>query len=90
MEDKVLCDTEITEEEIDKAIRQLTMGKSPGIDGLTNEFYKNFREILVPVLKAIYDEIFKKEELSERMKVGMIKMIYKKEEILMILRITGL
>lgn len=46
--------------------------------------------VLVPVLKAIYDEIFKKEELSERMKVGMIKMIYKKEEILMILRITGL
>lgn len=78
MEDKVLCDDEIIEEEIDTAIKQLKLGKSPGIDGLTNEFYKNFREILVPILKEVYDEIFKKEELSERMKIGMIKTIYKK------------
>lgn len=41
MEDKVLCDTEITEEEIDKAIRQLTMGKSPGIDGTSPGFKSN-------------------------------------------------
>lgn len=78
VEDKFICDAEIMEEEIDNAIRQLTIGKSPGIDGLTNEFYKNFRGKIVPILKEVYDEIFKKEELSERMKIGMIKMIYKK------------
>ncbi len=34
--------------------------------------------MLVPVLKEVYDEIFKKGELSEKMKIGMIKLIYKK------------
>ncbi len=60
-EDNVLCDAEISEDEIDLAIRQLTTGKSPGIDGLTNEFYKSFREMLVPVLKEVCEEILKKE-----------------------------
>ncbi len=77
-EDNVLCDAEISEDEIDLAIRQLTTGKSPGIDGLTNEFYKSFREMLVPVLKEVCEEILKKGELSEKMKIGMIKLIYKK------------
>lgn len=75
-EDNVLCDAEISEDEIDIAIRQLITGKSPGIDGLTNEFYKSFREMIVPVLKEVYDEILKKGELSEKMKIGMVKMIY--------------
>lgn len=57
-EDNVLCEAEILEDEIDLAMRQLTTGKSPGIDVLTNEFYKSFREMLVPVLKEVYDEIF--------------------------------
>ncbi len=35
-EDNVLCEAEISEDEIELAIRQLTTGKSPGIDGLTN------------------------------------------------------
>ncbi len=77
-EDNVLCDAEISEDVFDLAIRQLTTGKSPGIDGLTNEFYKSFREMLVPVLKEVCEEIFKKGELSEKMKIGMIKLIYKK------------
>ncbi len=34
--------------------------------------------MLVPVLKEVYDEIFKKGELSEKIKIGMIKLIYKK------------
>lgn len=32
--------------------------------------------MIVPVLKEVYDEILKKGELSEKMKIGMVKMIY--------------
>lgn len=37
---------------------QLNNGKSPGKDGLPNEFYKVFRKVLTPILKDVYDEIF--------------------------------
>lgn len=69
---------EIDRAEIDRAIPQLKPGESPGVDGLINEFYKEFRVILVSILKEVYDEIFKKEVLGEKMKIGMIKMVYKK------------
>lgn len=73
-----MCDGEITEEVIEEAIKELNTGKSPGIEGLTNEFYKNFKDRLIPILKLIYDEIFRNQELIETIKIGMIKLVYKK------------
>lgn len=76
-DDRKMCDSKITEEEIDEAIDQLSKGKSPGLDGLSSEFYKAFKNILTPILYEIYCVIFKKEQLCESMKKGMIKIIYK-------------
>lgn len=76
-DDRKMCDSKITEEEIDEAITQLSKGKSPGLDGLSSEFYKAFKSILTPILYEIYSVIFKKEQLCESMKKGMIKIIYK-------------
>lgn len=56
--DKNLCERGIEKEEIEEAIMQLNNGKSPGKDGLPNEFYKVFRKVLTPILKDVYDEIF--------------------------------
>lgn len=58
---------------------QLNNGKSPGKDGLPNEFYKVFRKVLTPILKDVYDEIFKKEETSYFMGIGLVKLIYKRK-----------
>lgn len=74
-----MCNEEIKDDEIENAIKQLSTGKSPGIDGITNKFYKKFKTQLIPVLKAIYEEIFKDGGLSETMKTGMIKLVYKKK-----------
>lgn len=68
---------DITEVEIGEAITQLNAGKSPGLDGLTSEFYKRFRSQLVPILKNVYDDVFRNQGLCESMKVGMIKLVYK-------------
>ncbi|MGL6064844.1 MAG: RNA-directed DNA polymerase, partial [Fusobacteriaceae bacterium] len=78
LEDKKLSDEEIKKEEIECAIMQLNNGKSPGRDGIPNEFYKHFKEVLAPILKEVYDEVFKREETSNFMGIGVIKLIYKK------------
>ncbi len=64
LEDKKLSDEEIKKEEIECTIMQLNNGKSPVRDGIPNEFYKHFKEVLAPILKEVYDEVFKREETS--------------------------
>lgn len=63
------------DEEIEVAVSQLNNGKNPGADGLTSEFYKAFRNTLIPVLKEIYKEIYDIGEASQGMRVGMVKLI---------------
>lgn len=63
-DDKKMCDEEIEEEEIDKAIDQLCNGKSPGLDGLPSEFYKVFRNVLMPILHDLFITIYKQKKLK--------------------------
>lgn len=58
----------ITEIEIETAIDQLRNGKSPGMDFLPTEFYKDFKSILCPILNEIYIDVLKKGELTQSMK----------------------
>lgn len=44
---------EITEQEIERAIKDLTPSKPPGVDGLGGEFYKVFSTELTPILKDV-------------------------------------
>ncbi len=78
-EDKEECDKEISEEEIIDAINMLKGKKSPGIDGLINEFYKVFKEKISGILKEVYQEIFRKKEFDQRMSMGLMKLIYKRK-----------
>lgn len=74
-----MCDADITEEEINEAIMQLNNGKSPGLDGLSSEFYKVFKDVLILILRDLFLVILQNGQLSESMKKGMIKIIYKKK-----------
>ena len=60
------------------AIFQMELNKSPGIDGLSVEFYHTFesnsKEFTVEVLNKCYEE----EELTSIQKIGIISSIYKK------------
>lgn len=78
-EDKKECDKEISEEEIVQAINSLKGNKSPGTDGIVNEFYKVFKEKISGILKEVYKEIFDKRELDQRMSIGLMKLIYKRK-----------
>lgn len=77
--DKQECDDEVREEEIKRAIFGLNKRKSPGIDGLGSEFYIVFKDVLTTILKEVFDEIFRKGEMNERMGMGLMKLIYKRK-----------
>ncbi|CAC5397723.1 unnamed protein product [Mytilus coruscus] len=78
-DDKEICDSDITFNEIAEALSSMSKNKSPGSDGLTTEFYCTFydslREILYKVFNAVYDEGI----LSRSMRSGVISLIFKKK-----------
>ena len=58
-----------TENEIATAIKGLNKGKSPGPDGLTNEFYQAYQGQLVPILKKVVDQAIERGNLPKEMKL---------------------
>lgn len=78
-DDRELCDAEINEQEIRKALWEMSCNKSPGSDGLTVEFYRYFYTFLQDILIEIFNKVHEKEMLSRSMKLGVLSLIYKKK-----------
>jgi len=72
-----MMEADIEISELDIAIKQMSNGKSPGIDDITIELYKHFwpeiRTLVFEALRACID----KDELSSSMKHGLITLIPK-------------
>lgn len=78
-DDKVLCDNEISVDEIAIALKSMSKNKSPGSDGLTVEFYCTFFDSLTDILVKLYTEVENNSMLSRSMRSGVISLIYKKK-----------
>ena len=76
-EDNEDLKSEIDTHEIKLAIEQMSLNKSPGLDGLQAEFYKKFANLIAPDLKQMYKEIIRKGTLSESMNTALITLIPK-------------
>lgn len=74
---KSICDQKINLAEIKKCIGSFKDNKSPGSDGLINEFYKTFIQTLAPFLIAVFEEAIDKGELPPTLRQGLIKLIPK-------------
>lgn len=51
-------DSPITENEIRRAVSSMKTGKSPGVDCFPAEYYKQYIDVLAPILKDVYNEAF--------------------------------
>ena len=67
------------ENELLKALKNMSNNKSPGNDGVTKEFYKTFWEDLKKPMCASITKAFHRGELSHSQKQATIKLIEKKD-----------
>ena len=72
-----MCDREITVKEIRIAITNAKNNKSPGSDGLSSEFYKEFADILAPILLKVYQSMEEGQLVPESMATGVITILLK-------------
>ena len=72
------CEGELTEQELRKAVTAMELDKSPGIDGLTTNFYKHFWPLFGPRLTQVYNYAFKSGQLSVSQRRGVISLLFKK------------
>ena len=74
------CEGPITEPELLNAIKSIPNNKSPGNDGLTNQFYETFwEEIKIPLCNSI-TKSYQNGELKTSQRQAVIKLIEKKDK----------
>ena len=79
-EDKHKCDKFPTLDECTDAVKAMKLNKSPGLDGLTTEFYQMFWGKLKYIFYDCVIEHFEKGELAYSQKQANISLIFKKGE----------
>lgn len=72
------CEGPITVEELKKALTSMENNKSPGIDGLSTNFYKHFWPLLCEKLALVYNYAFETGCLTVSQRRGVISLIFKK------------
>ena len=75
---KQFCDTDLTEEEILKTLKSFSKNKSPGLDGLTSEFYLIFWDNIKCKLMAVYREAYLLGILPQCMRTGVVTLLEKR------------
>lgn len=82
---KELCDAPITVTDIEDAIKNLKLNKSPGNDGLTSELFKLFPEDISCFLHKVYIESIDNEKLPSSLTQGLITLIPKPQKEILLL-----
>ena len=77
---KTFCDTPLNLEELLKTLKSFRKKKSPGLDGLTAEFYVTFWDQLKNMLLLVYENSLSVGILPDSLRVGVITLIEKKGE----------
>ena len=78
-EEKAELSQPITIKEISKALKEMANDKTPGLDGLTTNFYKFFWPDIKHILFDSYISSFEQGELSSGQRIGVLSLIPKKD-----------
>ena len=76
--DSESCEGLITKEECEKALAKMKGNKSPGLDGLSTEFYKTFWNELSDLIVDSFNEAFENGMLSDSRNISVLSLIFKK------------
>ncbi|KAF7234678.1 hypothetical protein EYD10_18330, partial [Varanus komodoensis] len=76
-----MLEAPIVEEEVRRAIVTAKGNSAPGADGLGYEFYKIFREWLVPPLTKVFNSLLAREQLTESFYQGTLIFFPKKGDL---------
>jgi len=68
----------ITLKELTLAIKHLKKAKSPGPDGISNEFYIFFFEIMKEPFLKTFNYIYQNNKLNEQFTNGVVTLVHKK------------
>ena len=80
-EEKTFCDSDITEEEVQQALKAMKVGSAPGTDGIPTEFYKVFwNDLKKPLIECI-NYSFHSGILSPSERIGIISLFHKGKEL---------
>ena len=77
-DERNICEGHVTEHELNKALLSMENNKSPGLDGLTTNFYKHFWHILGPHLTNILNSAYENGSLALSQRRGVISLLFKK------------
>ncbi len=80
-----ICDSPLSIGEIKQALHKMKKGKSPGIDGLSVEFYLHFWEFIKLPLYNMYEECISQGDMTATMKQGVISLIPKPDKDLLVI-----
>ena len=83
LENEILSDI-FTQKEIREVIFQKELNKAPGLDGFPAEFYQTFWEVIKPDLLALFNEFHQGSLPLHSLNFGVITLLPKKAEAIMI------
>ena len=78
--DKEFCDEAISLIQLENAMKEQPLHKSPGLDGLPVEFYRSMWETMKHDFYDLVTEISKDKDLTFSQKKGAIRIVFKKQD----------
>ena len=72
------CERIVSYNECEKSLNKMKKNKSPGLDGLTTEFYQTFWQVIGNLLIDVYNENHENGNLPDTQRKAVMSLIFKK------------